>query len=118
MPRVALLQRLDEAARPCSASVLAASLADACDRPTVYRNLASLRDAGLVQELGRGRGQSWYVVATLPMERALFLCDACGQAVGVSARLVTSDPRWQASLAGSTAVLAGLCPCCRDPQCS
>ena len=58
--RVALLDLLERTSLPAAASEIAAGLEPLCDRPTVYRNLTMLSEAGLVEELGRAAGQTWF----------------------------------------------------------
>ena len=58
--RVVLLQHLEQLARPAAAATIAAGLAPVCDRPTVYRNLAVFSEVGLIEDLGRVAGQTWF----------------------------------------------------------
>lgn len=110
--RLALMSALEEAPGPCPASLLADRLAHSCDRPTVYRNLTALVEAGLVRELGKVSGQTWYQHARHQRPGALFVCDDCGSAYPVNARVEATEPRWQAAFSCAFPLLAGICPGC------
>ena len=112
--RLALLDLLDKQGAPFSASQLAARLSSTCDRPTVYRNLAALTDAGLVEELGRVEGQTWYRGAQDDEPGALFLCGDCGRAYPLDARVEAAAPRWSAALQSARALLSGVCAPCLE----
>jgi Fe2+ or Zn2+ uptake regulation protein len=53
------------------------------NRTTVYRNLASLRDMGLVQEMHAGKGPCRYVTSVDYQGGPQFVCEACGTVVEV-----------------------------------
>lgn len=53
------------------------------NRTTVYRNLASLREMGLVQELHAGKGPCRYVTSVDYHGGPQFVCDSCGTVVEV-----------------------------------
>ena len=85
-PRVAVLQRLDEATAPLTHAELADALGPAgWDRATIYRNLIDLTDAGMLRrsdvgdhvwrfERVREAAASGHVSGAHPH----FVCDACG----------------------------------------
>ena len=50
---------------------------------TVYRNLASLRDMGLVHEIRAGKGPCRYVTAVDYNGAHQFVCDRCGAVVEI-----------------------------------
>jgi Fe2+ or Zn2+ uptake regulation protein len=53
------------------------------NRTTVYRNLASLRDMGLVQEMHAGIGPCRYVTTVDYHGGLQFVCDTCGRVTEV-----------------------------------
>lgn len=110
--RVALLHALEQASGPRTATALAQALSGCCDRPTVYRNLRTLADAGLVSEIGRMGGQTWFSGGVRPVSSALFFCDGCGCAYALRARLDVQEPRWREALAAASTWVSGTCPGC------
>jgi len=112
--RVALLQELSGVRGPCAASGLAERVAATCDRPTVYRNLATLVAAGIVQELGRAGGQSWFrlVDGDADTSAAVFVCNDCGGAFALAVHVDVAEPQWRQVLADTSLLMAGTCPGC------
>jgi len=53
------------------------------NRTTVYRNLASLRDMGLVEELHAGKGPGRYVTTVDYHGGPQIVCDTCGTVVEI-----------------------------------
>ena len=111
--RVALLAMLDAAEAPRSASELIVALATECDRPTVYRNLAVLREAGLIDEIGRVCGQTWYSSLRLRTDgAAVFICEDCTSAHMLRAEIAFPDQGWSRSISHASVLIAGVCPRC------
>lgn len=110
--RLVMLATLDRAPAPCSAAWLGNQLEGLCDRPTVYRNLNVLSTAGLVDEVGRACGQTWYQRSGRPRTGTLFVCTSCRDAHPIAARVESPDPLWRRAIERSWAFFTGVCPRC------
>jgi Fur family ferric uptake transcriptional regulator len=110
-----LLEALYAAARPLSAEELAGEWADLA---SVYRNLETLEEVGLVRHVHLGHGPGLYAPAS-PREYAV--CDACG-AVHSFADGELDGVRAAVRAACGYAVgfghfpLVGRCPSCDAPE--
>jgi Fur family ferric uptake transcriptional regulator len=113
--RRAVLAALFDARGPLTAEDIAR--AAGCDLASVYRNLETLEDAGVVRHLHVGHGAGVYMPAADATE--LVVCERCGARADVDPR-VTADIR--AAVRAATGFtprfdhfpLAGLCPRCAD----
>jgi Fe2+ or Zn2+ uptake regulation protein len=113
--RLLLLDHLHRATRPVAATTIAAHLESVCDRPTVYRNLTILTDVGLIEDLGRAGGQTWFR-STLS-QRAfglLFVCSDCVRAFPLEADApAPTSPEWRELLREAFLLATGICLECR-----
>ncbi|HWI75223.1 MAG TPA: helix-turn-helix domain-containing protein [Baekduia sp.] len=115
--RRTVLAALYGAARPLTAEDIARG-AD-CDLASVYRNLETLEEAGVVRHMHLGHGAGVYLPAADATE--LVVCERCGARADIDPR-VTADVR--AAVRAATGFtprfdhfpLAGLCPRCADPD--
>jgi Fur family ferric uptake transcriptional regulator len=115
-----VLEALFGASGPLTAEEIArrssASGGPGCDLASVYRNLETLEDAGVVRHLHVGHGPGLYLPAADATE--LVVCERCGARADIDPR-VTADLR--SAVAAATGFeprfdhfpLAGLCPRCR-----
>ena len=114
--RVVLLEQLEQAQLPVSATAIASRLERVCDRPTVYRNLSVLAEAGLIEELGRAAGQTWFQPVRL--QRAfdlLFVCTVCVRAFPIEAAPPTpARSEWSRVLREADLLARGICHACRE----
>lgn len=113
--RVSLLEHLEGAPLPVNAATIASSLGPVCDRPTVYRNLAVLAEHGLVEDLGRAAGQTWFRLANQQSSfDLLFVCTACVRAFPLRAEApAAAAPEWVEVLQESFLLARGTCCECR-----
>lgn len=114
--RLAVLAALEAGPGPCSASWLQEHLRGVCDRPTVYRNLAVLSAAGLIDEVGRACGQTWYRRSGQHGAGAVFVCVLCRHARSVEVRLASPEVRWHRALAQASTFFTGICPECAPQE--
>jgi Fur family ferric uptake transcriptional regulator len=90
-----------------------------CDLASVYRNLETLEEAGVVRHMHVGHGAGVYLPAADATE--LVVCERCGARADIDPR-ITADVR--AAVRAATGFtprfdhfpLAGLCPRCADPD--
>jgi len=79
-PRLAMLQILAEASNPLSAEEIYEQAGDGTlDLVTVYRNLESLDNAGIVQRHPLERGRSLYALTTPGHHHHHVICRHCGK---------------------------------------
>jgi Fur family transcriptional regulator, ferric uptake regulator len=115
-----VLESLYAAGRPATAEEIASGMygrLPRCDLASVYRNLETLEDLGLVRHMHLGHGPGLYTPAGA--EDEYVACERCGRSEAVSAdvlRLVRAavreavgyEPRF------SHFPLTGLCPSCKE----
>jgi Fur family ferric uptake transcriptional regulator len=110
-----VLTALLAAEHPLSAEQIAAG----SDVASVYRNLETLEEAGVVRHMHVGHGAGVYLPAADATE--LVVCERCGARADIDPR-ITADVR--AAVRTATGFtprfdhfpLAGLCPRCADPD--
>src|SRR5262249_27514444 len=115
-----VLEALFEATGPLTAEEIArrsgAHGGPGCDLASVYRNLETLEDAGVVRHLHVGHGPGLYLPAADATE--LVVCERCAARADIDPR-VTADIRTAVRAATGFEPrfdhfpLAGLCPRCR-----
>lgn len=112
--RVVLLEHLERTTLPLAATSIAAALETVCDRPTVYRNLAVLEGVGLIEELGRVAGQTWFRSANRRAFDLLFVCTECVQAFPLEADApAPAREEWAPVLREAFVLARGACHDCR-----
>jgi Fur family transcriptional regulator, ferric uptake regulator len=118
-PRVAVFQVLAAASGPLSHTEVLARLGDSVwDPATIYRNLVTLRRAGLAPVVSRAGGMDRYALAPAQGDshrHAHFVCDDCGRVVCLPAKLTASmsmEGPWADSIRTAMVELRGECPDC------
>jgi Fur family ferric uptake transcriptional regulator len=114
-----VLEALYAADRPVSAEDIAAGLGGALPRSdlaSVYRNLETLDELGLVRHVHLGHGPGRYALAAAA-DREYVSCEACGAFEIVSAEALIDVRRAVRAACGYTArfthfPLVGLCAAC------
>lgn len=122
-PRVTLIRLLSESSRPLSYSEVVDQCGDDFDPTTMYRNLVTLKDAGLARVVSRANGMARYELVTdngTPShEHPHFACDDCGTVTCLPdesvATVAVSGP-WTGALEAATVQLQGSCPDCLDTK--
>jgi Fur family ferric uptake transcriptional regulator len=114
-----VLEALFGAGRPVTAEEIASGMygqSTACDLASVYRNLETLEDAGLVRHMHLGHGPGLYAPADGDEYVA---CERCGRSQPVPAHVlrgvraaVREALGYQASFGHFP--LTGLCPACQE----
>lgn len=84
---------------------------------TVYRNLAQLKESGLIQSVGVVQGQERFDADISPHPH--LVCNGCGTVADLSLTLpqsLTADAEKQSgfTITGVSLRLQGLCPHCRE----
>lgn len=77
-----LLEALYEAHEPLSAETIAATVGEATDLASVYRNLEAFEKLGLIRHVHLGHGPGLYARTGLGV-REYLVCDACGTHLAV-----------------------------------
>jgi len=118
--RRVVVEAIFDADDPISAEAIAAGAPGriALDLPTVYRNLETLEQLGIVQHFHLGHGAGLYV-RTGAAVREFLLCDCCAgvralppsELDGVRDR-VREETGWEARFTHFP--ISGLCPDCRS----
>jgi Fur family ferric uptake transcriptional regulator len=115
-----VLEALFAAGRPATAEEIASGMygrLPCCDLASVYRNLETLEELGLVRHMHLGHGPGLYAPAADDDEYVA--CERCGRSEAVSRDVLRSvraavreavgyEPRF------SHFPLTGLCPVCKD----
>jgi len=108
-----LLEALFRADEPLTAEALAGSLDDVA---SVYRNLETLEQVGIVKHFHLGHGPGLYTLAGASVKEFL-VCDSCGRVKGLTpVKLdgvrdrVREDTGWEARFTHFP--ISGLCPDC------
>lgn len=122
LPRLAVLQVLEQADRPLSHAEVVARLGSlrpggaeaSWDRATVYRNLVDLESVGLVRIASHAGGVSRYELARPRGAHPHFVCDDCGIVACLpEAEVVTKrNTPWNESLRSAEVQFVGRCPSC------
>jgi len=116
--RRVVLEALFAADGPISAERIAGGVGGAppTDQPSVYRNLETLEQLGIVRHVHLGHGPGLYAL-TQPGEPEYFVCERCGATRAVASEamedvraLIAERFGWAASFAHFP--IAGLCPAC------
>jgi Fur family transcriptional regulator, ferric uptake regulator len=119
-----VIEALAAAEGPVSAEQVASGIGGRLPRSdlaSVYRNLETLEQVGVVRHLHLGHGPALYALAG-PGEREYLACEACGDVRAVDPAALEPVHRAARDCAGWTArfshfPLTGLCPdCARDPR--
>jgi Fur family transcriptional regulator, ferric uptake regulator len=111
-----VLETLFDAEEPVAADAIAA--ASALDLPTVYRNLETLEQLGIVRHFHLGHGPGLYVRSGAAM-REFLVCDRCGATKSLPPsdldrvrEAVRAETGWEARFTHFP--MGGLCPGCRE----
>ena len=119
-----LLEVLLSADRPVSAEELAGGLEGALpggDLPSVYRNLETLEQLGLVHHMHLGHGPGLYELAGRSAAREYLVCDRCRAVTAVEASELDDvraeiERRFMFAARFDHFPVVGLCHKCRDVE--
>lgn len=122
-PRVTLVRLLSDSSRPLSYSEVVDQVGDDFDPTTMYRNLVTLKNAGLARVVSKANGMARYELVTSESssghEHPHFACDDCGNVtclpVETVAMVSVSGP-WIGALKAATVQLQGSCPDCLETK--